>query len=466
MNSYKKLFSNSIIFALGNLGLNIVNIVLVPMFTYYFSTEEYGKMDIISTTVYLLLPVVSLSIFEAAFRFVFESDATSKQVFSNSLLITTVGSAILLIVSPAFSFVPIFKGYIFLMCLLLIVQVYQSLLAQFCRAIGYVKLFAFNGILLAVFLGVLNIIFIAVLHLGLSGYLMAMIISYTTSIFIFLFVGKMWVYIDVISINKKLITQLLRYSIPLIPNSILWWLINASNRYFILFFLGASANGLFAVANKVPAVLTMISQIFSQAWQISAIEERKKDNRDNFYSQVFNFLVYGLFLAASLILTILKIVLFYLIDKNFYSSWEYIPFLLLGAIFSSFSAFYGVNYLVAQKTMGVLKTSIVGAIANLMFNFIFLPILGLNGASLSTMLSFLTMWLLRIWDSKKIVSIKVNWKNFLFLLSIILVQIVNLYLNIDTGEMVVNLGCNLLILSWGIYYLRKLKIDLKIFIKR
>src|SRR5699024_2237789 len=98
--------------------------------------------------------------------------------------------------------------------------------------------------------------------------------------------------------------------------------INSSSRYFILFFVGASGNGLFSVANKIPQALFMITNIFSQAWQLSSFEEQESEDKGTFYSEVFSVYSSGLFLGGSAILLVLKPLMNILIDESFVSSWK------------------------------------------------------------------------------------------------------------------------------------------------
>lgn len=428
MNSYKKLLNNSIIFAIGNLGSKIIGILMVPLYTYYFTTIDYGRLDLITTTVNLIVPICTLSIFEATFRFAMDKSENPKSILTNSLLVTLIGIFILFLLSPFFNFnESISKSYLYVL-LLISFQSIQVLLAQFVRAVNYIKLFAINGIIMAISLAGLNIISIVYLKMGLNGYLLSLVLSNLLAIIIFIIFGKLWRFIDITLIKKDIIYQLLLYSIPLIPNTFLWWLTNVSNRYFIVFFIGASANGLFAVANKIPTLLSMLNSIFTQAWQISAVEEFDKKDK-NFYSEMFNALAFLLFFGSSIILVVLKPVFSIIISNSFYDSWKYVPVLLLGVIYSSFSNFYGVNYLAAKKTLGVLKTTIYGGMANIVLNLILIPMLGLNGAGLATMVSFCIIWLFRIKDSKNIIIINIDLKKMLIMHFILFFQILVLYIN-------------------------------------
>lgn len=412
MKSYKKLVGNSFIFAIGRLGSQALSFILVPVYTYYLSTAEFGSVDLVVTTSNMLIPIVSASIFDAVFRYTLEDVKKKDSILINSLFISIIGFCISIIFFPIIYYIDIISdlSFVFFMYCILFVLIIERILAEFARAIGEIKIFAINGILLAFSTGILNILFIVFLSLGVLGYFLAMIFANAISIAYLLYSTKPYKNFDFNLIKTPVIKVLLAYSIPLIPNALMWWLINASSRYFIAFYLSVNDNGLFAVASRIPTLITIVTQIFMQAWQLSAIEEYATDDTDSFYSNVFNFLASFLFLGTSAILILLKPMFNLLFSADYYSGWLTVPFLLLSAVFSSFSGFLGTNYIAAKKTGGVFKTSVYGGIISIILNFVLISRFGLIGAGLSSMISFLVMWLLRLYDTKNLVGMDTDWK--------------------------------------------------------
>lgn len=426
MNIYKKLFSNSLIFAIGNLGSKLIVILLVPLYTYTLSTTEYGATDIITTTSNLVLPLITLSIYEAVLRFTMDKDYDKEKVLTSGFFITLVGNLFLLLM------IPIIKNltnndYLVYFYLLLMIQTFQSLLSQYVRAVGKVKEFAINGILNAFLVGSFNVLFLVKLKYGISGYLLSIIIAGFISVVYLSVVSEVIKIVKIRKFDLVLSKTLIKYSIPLIPNSFMWWVINTSNRYFIVYFIGMSENGLFSVANKIPSILSIFQSIFFQAWQLSAIDEYDSENKDKFYSNVFNFFSAFMIIVTSGILLFLRIIIRYILSPEYYLSWKYVPFLLIGILFSSFSSFYGTNYIAAKKTSGVLTSSLLGAAINVFLCYILIPGFGVNGASFATMTSFLFMWGYRVFDTRKMINIDVKWKKLFANLLTLFLQIFYLY---------------------------------------
>lgn len=420
-NKFKKLASNSILFAIGNFGSKFISFFMLPLYTYQLSTKEFGIADLILTTVSLLLPIVALSIYESVFRFVMEKDSDIQQIFSNGLFLSMISSVLLMII---LFFLRLFKiNYATYVMGIIIFQLFQVLFSQFTKAIDEVKIYTVNGILVTLITVISNIILLVIVNLGISGYLISIIIANLVSCMFLWIKLNLKKYVNFSKVNKEKIYEMLLYSIPLIPNSIALWVNNVANRYFILYFIGPAANGIFAVANKIPTLLGVINSIFFQAWQLSAIEEFKSDDSSNFYSKTFSFYSKFLFLGVSCILAINKIFIKLVVSDNYVSAWKYVPFLLLSILYSSFSGFFGQYYIAAKKTFGVFSTTIIGAVINLIANVILIPTIGLTGAGLSSSLSFFVIWMIRQKDTQKMIATKIDKRNMIINHMIIMIQI-------------------------------------------
>lgn len=433
MKSYKKLIGNSFIFAVGRLGSKLISFFLVPLYTYYLSTAEYGTVDLVYTTVNMLIPIVSGSMFDAVLRFIMDDSNDTDSIMMNALNVSIIGFLVALLFYPILVWLDLLGdgNIVLFMYIILFVMIIERIFAEYTRAIGEVKKFAINGIIITISTGVLNLVFLIGFRMGVPGYFMSLIIANIISIIYLVLSTKAYTHFDISLIKLKMMKVLLKYSVPLIPNALMWWLINASSRYFIRFFIDVSANGLFAVASRIPTLINIVTQVFMQAWQLSAIEEFNNKDKSTFYSNVFNYLSSFLFIGTSAVIVVLKPAFDLLFASEYYEAWIVVPFLLLSAVFSSFSGFLGTNYIAAKQTKGVFKTSVYGGIISFILNFALISTLGLVGAGLSSMFSFMIMWILRLYDTKQFIKMKVNWKVIIGNLVIITMQIILLLMNLS-----------------------------------
>lgn len=431
MNRYKKLLNNSLLFAIGNFGSKLINLIMVPLYTFVLSPIEYGQVDLMLTTISLILPIITVSIGESVIRYtinVSKEQNDSSVILSNAVFVNVLSTLLLLMSYPLLKRISSFENYFIYFFFQLIISQYQVTISQYVRGIGKVKVFAMNGILMTLVTATLNIILLVNFSKGISGYIISIIMSNFISIVYMSLRIKVLSKISLRNVDFQILKNMLIYSVPLIPNMIMWWLITGSSRYFILYFIGNQANGLFAVASKIPALLTMFTTIFQQAWQISAFEEYESKDRHVFFKNVFNHFYQLLFLLTAFIIPFLKVILTFAISNDFYESWKIMPFLLLSAIYQSLSSFIGTNYTASMKTKGVLTSSVLGAIVAIVANLIFIPTLGVVGASIGTFLSFFSTYIYRVYDTKNIINIDIDWVHFLMNNLIIFLQIVILFI--------------------------------------
>lgn len=430
MNKYKKLLNNSFIFTIGSFGSNIISFLMVPLYTHLLSTSEYGVVDLMNTTVSLLIPIFTLELGQAALRFSVETknEIEQNKIFSNISAYALVVSLIVLIVLPLLDYFNLFGNYLVMFSILLILRIVNTMYSQYIRGIGLVKEFALNGILMTLVTVISNVILLVILNYRVEGYILSLILAALFSNFYLFYSSYGITRIRMFNPEWSLFKDMLRFSIPIVPNAAMWWIINSSTRYFVLYFIGSAGNGVFAVANKIPALISMATGIFSQAWQLSSFEEYNSDTKNNFYSKTFNIYWLFIFIASSAILVILKPLMSILVEDSFFESWQVAPLLMFAVIYQSFSTFLGTNYTAAKETKGAFLTSIYAGVVSLLSSIILIPILGLIGAGLSTAISLVVLFFIRLIDTRKYVMISINNKLFIYSNIIYIAQIIILFL--------------------------------------
>ncbi|WP_270333583.1 lipopolysaccharide biosynthesis protein [Ligilactobacillus acidipiscis] len=427
-NPYKVLIGNSIIFAIGNIGSKLITFFMLPLYTYTLTKNEYGVTDLVQTTVSFMLPVVYMSVSDAVLRFGMENYKNPRKVFSVGFVLTCTISVLVLaftIVLQAFS-----VQYALYVGLFLIVQSFQSVLSQMAKAIGKQGTFAANGIILALITALLNVLALVVLKLGVMGYFWSLILGLVISDLYLCRRIKIQNLVDIRHLDAEKLKEMLRYSIPLIPNAISWWASNDINRYFILLFIGSAGNGIFAVSSKIPSILNLLNSIFFQSWQLSAIEQYDDKENRNFYTVIFRAYSQFLFLATLILICLTKVFMTILVSPNFFIAWKYTPFLLVTVLYQCFSGLIGQIYVAAKKTKNIFSTTIIGMVVNVILTAILLPLIGLQGAGISSAISFLVVWLVRQIQVEKLVHIEINCRNIILNNIIIMIQIALLFFDI------------------------------------
>lgn len=428
---YKRLFNDTILFTLSNFGSKILIFLLVPLYTSVLSTDDYGIADLITTTVNLLHPILTLSICEATLRFALDKKVNSKSVLANSLLLTILSIVVLLICTPFVkNLTGSFKEYWWLMIGSFISTSLQICFSNYVKGCGKSLVFAIQGIIYTLVLIICNIVFLLYFKIGLRGYIFSIIISGLTSSVYMAFSAKFWKDIFTARIDVKLLKEMLIYCLPMIPTSIAWWINASADKYMVVGLVGASANGLYAAAHKIPTIMSTITNLFSQAWRISAISSYDEDeNSCEFYSKIYNlFYLFCIYICMGI--TILsQLIAKILYKSDYFSAWILIPPLLIATIFEAYSGFLSSLYAAAKKTSLLFVSTCIGAIFNIILNYILIKKLGTIGAPIATFISFIIVWIIRTILLGKIIVIKVNYVKMT--ISLILIIFAGMYFSYD-----------------------------------
>ncbi|MBR4960021.1 MAG: oligosaccharide flippase family protein [Clostridia bacterium] len=423
MNVYKKLLSDTLLIALSTFGSKLLVFLLTPFYTAVLSTEEYGIMDNVVQLSNLLIPIASVGIANAVIRFGLDGVTDKKAVYTFGIVITALGSALLLAFYPLLDLIPYTNGYTLLVCFYVIASNFHAACAQFSRSCGNVRRYAEGGILCTATAIGLNILFLAVFHWGVAGYVLSSILADVICSFFYIFMDKQWNAFSFASIagKERLVTNrdMLRYAIPLIPTTICSWIINMSDRFIITGMLGESANGIYSVANKMPTMLIVVSNIFTYAWQITAFANQPKEERERLFSNVARVYQAITFVGAACLIVTAKISQSLLAGPDYYAGWQYVPLLSLATAFCCLSNFLTSVYMVDKRSVATFVTILIGAVLNLTGNILLIPVMGPMGAALSTAVSYFVMFLARAFHSRS--SVAISWDLPRFILSAVLV---------------------------------------------
>ncbi|MBR2678684.1 MAG: oligosaccharide flippase family protein [Bacilli bacterium] len=437
MNKKKQLAKNTIIIFLGKVCTQLISFFLLPLYTAYLATSDYGLVDLIQTYVTLLVPIITLELEMSIFRYLIDSrgsEKDTKKLISNNfyvLLISLSIFSILYIIVTCFVTIP----FRWLILADIIVCVLSGNFLQIARGFGKTVDFSISCILTGITTIFSNIFLICFVGLRAEGMIISMALAnFICSLYLFIRL-KLASKIDFKLVDHKLLKEMYKYSIPLIPNGVSWWIVNVSDRSIISIVLGASANGLYAISNKFPTIISSLTGVFNLSWSESAALHINSKDRDEFFSDIFNTIM-KLFIAMGVgMIACMPFVFPILINAKYNGAYNYIPYLVLGSVFNVAICLYSQVYLAKKLSKQVASTAVMGAIINILINIIFIKRIGLYAAAISTAISYFVMMLYRHIDLKKYVNIKLEKglvlkSIIIFTFSIILYYQRNLYLDI------------------------------------
>lgn len=475
MDKYKRLVSNSIIFALGTFTVKAAQFFILSLLTKYLLESQYGIIEnIVITLQDLIMPVLTLGLAEALFRFSVDKQHSQNEIITNSFAVVVIGIVAFAVFDLIFYFAAKAAGsqysetYMLLLIPLFAFKSIKNLLAEFTRGIGKSVHYALSSIIESAVMLAVAAVLIIYADAGIYGYILSLVASPVVGIIFLTVTVNPLKYFSVKSFNKQKLRQMLRYSVPNVSNSISWWIVQSSSRYLMVYLsvlaVGGVAGykslledawaiaGIYTAASKLPSLINVVSYIFLQAWSLSSSQEVENSDKNVFYSNVFEYFTPVVFTAAICVFIVLPYVSKILLQGGFYKGWVYSPFLIMGAVTGCFSSFFGAFFGAFYKTKWAMYTALMGAAANLLICGIFMPVVAkfydmeavVYVAAIAFWISYGIIFISRVIVSNRLVAIDTNW--FKFISQYLLVSLISVIYTLNLQHKWVFGICALIVL--------------------
>ena len=407
MNRYQKLASNTAILAVGTFGSKLLVFLLMPLYTAWLTTAEFGTAELITGLSNFLMPLACVGLSTGVFRFAAEREADREAVFSTSVALLGISLGGFLLLSPLLLLIEYVSSYLWLVVLYVIFADLQAVCAQYLRATDRTALFAGQGILNTVLVVLFNVLFLFAFEMGVEGYVLSVILGNLITLIFLVFRVRLWEVFSPSKVQKRLMGDLLRFSLPMIPTTLCWLITDLSDRYMVTGFCGDSANGIYSAAYKIPTVVTLVSSIFLQAWQFSAVAENSDGEEcKDFYTKVFGGFLSVVMIGASGLVLLSRFLTGLLLNESYFEAWRYMPALLCAAALEAIVSFLASVYLVRKKSMHSFVTALIGALSNILLNLLLIPRIGPLGAALATLASYAIVMVVRLFDTHRMIPFK------------------------------------------------------------
>lgn len=451
MNSNnKKLFTNIFLMFLVYFLPKVFSFFLVPIYTSYLTTEEYGISDLIINTASLIIPFVALATPSAVMRYTIENK-TDKRPFQISFQIYTLGMIILgggLIITQFVS--KINPLYLFFLYAIVGTSLLSDINMSYTRGLEKMKVITFCGVGSSL-VGILcNILFIVVFKMGLYGFLIASVMGYVFTIIVLVISNRNMHLMKNISLVKEpvLKREMLEFSVPLIFSGLSWWAVSSSDRYFVSWMCGTAANGVYSVAYKIPTILQAISDVFGQAWTYTLYDSYNSEEGKKYIAKVLD--VYNFILCAgcSFLITIVIFLSKLLYANEFFAAWKYVPLLLIAIVFNCSAGLMNIFLSVYKETRISMKISLIAVIINAILNWLLIWLVNdAMGAAIATAVTFFVNWSCLTFFARRVSGVEIYWKKQLVMYIILIVQ--SVLIIIYKNAYVVSIGLIIIfILNW------------------
>lgn len=424
MDKGKELAKNTAIISLGKICTQFLSFLLLPLYTAVLSTSEYGVVDLLMTYQQLIVCTVFCQVEQAVFRYLIEvrgDGRKSSEIISSCMFFSLLQAIILGII---FLIVKISSGYKYSSWLYLYVVavMLSGFVLQISRGFGDNVTYALGSFLSAISTILFNILFLVVLKFNIQGMLLSYILGNLICITFISFRLRIYQYIRISKIQIPSLKRCLKYSIPLVPNALSWWVMSASDRSIVAAVLGTSYNGLLTVAHKFPSAYSTFYTVFNLSWTEAASLHIEDKDADIFFGNVIS-RVYRLFVALAIgIIACMPFAFRWLVHTNYSEAYYQIPIYMISAVCQVFQGLYSVIYVAKKNTKEVAKSTVVSAVINVISHLLLINYIGLYAASISTLLSYLFLCVWRYFDLKKYMDCRFDMR--LLLSSVVMMIIV------------------------------------------
>lgn len=309
---------------------------------------------------------------------------------------------------------------------------------------------------------ILNVLLLCVFKMGATGMLIAICISNLLCSFYIYLKKKLYRYTKIKCFDKNYLKNMWSYAIPLVPNQLSWWIVEASDRSIITWILGVEMNGIYSAANKFSSVCISLFNIFNLTWSETASMSINDSDSNEFFTKMINTTIKLFSCILIGIIAVMPFLFKFLITgKEFSDAYFQIPILMLATIFNITVSLFGSIYVALKKTKEIAKTSIYAAIINIVINIILIKKIGLFAASFSTFVAYLVMSTYRYFDLRKYIDIKIDVKYIISVIPIYLI-ITGLYYTHNYLLSIIGL---IVIIIFSIYNNKDLILNIFSFIK-
>ena len=431
MSRGKALAKNTGIISLGMFLPRLTGIITLPILTAYLSKAEFGTFDLINTLVLLLLPIATLRIETATFRFLIECRENieeSKRIISTMFLFGITVSVIVLVI---FYMIPLELNPVthLLICAYFLCESMYNLSLQVVRGFSKNVLFSVSAVANSVIKMLLIVVMVSGLNIGLNGALIATILAFSVAILVNFVFGSIYKYFSLYHFSIKKLKSMLMYSWPMVPNSLSFWVMNLSGRVIVTLGLGIEANAVLAVATRIPNLFTSVQGSFVFAWQENASLAVKDKDADDYYSKMFDHIFRILFGLMMLLMAISPLLFTVLVRGDYSAAYYQMPFLFGGMFFSAIASFFGGIYVAHKRTVNVGVTTLIAACISILISASLIMFVGIYAISIATFVSFAFLAIYRMFNVKKIQKIDYDYKMIVLCLGILSFMGAMLYVN-------------------------------------
>lgn len=463
-NRMRLFLENMFVYGVGSAIGKLIPFLLLPVITRMMpSSYYYGISDLVDVIVSFGASFSVMGLYDIMFRVFFDKDEVEykKKVCSSTLHFVVLNAAVLsgiLILLRKFiariilgdvqydKLVIIAACSIFFSAMSLIISAPTRMQNQ------KVKYLVVNMVIPIVSYGCSMLL----LKIGAYEYALPIVTlcNYLLMTLVFLLINHS--FFELGNFDWKLVKDMLILGIPLVPNFVIYWIFNSSDRLMINYFRGTEAAGIYAVGAKMGHLSQLIYTAFAGGWQYFAFSTMKDDDQVELTSRVFEYLGVLTFGSGIAVTVCSKIIFSVLFPKSYGEAYRVMPYLFIAPLLLMLYQTAGNQFLIIKKTWPTMLILAVGAVGNLMLNYLLIPTIGIEGAAIGTLIGYVISVVVCVMVLKRMQLIQIR-KRFIVCCGIMVLFLTVWRIFIKGYDIIYWIGGFGAILFIGILYINDIK---------
>ena len=411
----KKLLKISLVYAVGQILIQVINLLLLPIYTNKLGNIEYGKISTITAFTGFISSFLILSIQSGLSRF-YKEEGDKNKIVNTALNFAYLISGVMLIFMcilgrPFSKLVFDFEDSYKILCITIITSIMSQIISIYtCKYSMEYKALKVCIIQVAqIGLQFIIIIYLVLeMNIGLMGVLYGQLVaSFVVLSILTLIEARNYKF----EVDKLLLKNMLTFSLGLLPVNLSGWILTLSDRYFIKHYNGFGDTGVYNLGYQfgmlinplfiTPFLNSFTAYKFEIYINVNAKEEFKNLFRK--YNVIGCFIMLGIAIYSKF-----GIMLF--ANKDFASAYKVVPLILYSYFLYGKTGYYALGFQIENKTYKIGIYMGYAALLNIILNFFLVPKWGMIGAAIATIISYFLLNLIFIKSSNKYYKIDLDIK--------------------------------------------------------
>lgn len=441
-----KLGKEAAIYGLSSIVGRFLNFLLVPLYTNYLATAEYGVVANTYAYIAFVTVLYGYGMDSAYMRFVASLDSWDKKQAVSvpllSLLLTSFffSSVLFAAAAPVAELLGIgleHADYVKYSAGILFFDTLAIVPFAYLRMENRAKMFAGMRILNIVITIVLTVVFLVLLRMKAETVFIANLVASGCTAVTLLFVVRKEL---TVRFSTSLYREMLRFGLPYIPAGLAGIAIQVIDRPILKALTDDATVGVYQANYRLGVLMMLVVGMFDYAWRPFFLTHAKDDDAPKLFSKVFTYFVSAMmlvFVTVTLFVDdIVRIPFFggHFIGEKYWGGLSIVPIVLLSYVFTGAYVNFVVGVYLEKKTKYLPYATGAGAAVNVLANYLLIPRLGMTGAAIATLLSYVVMAIGIYFPSQRFYYVKYEWGRLLrvFVLGVCVVLV---YLGMDLQPM-------------------------------